>query len=255
MSGAVADAAGVLAHHAARRGGCRRRAVAIERDGPDRPPAVRGQPGPLPLGDERGRIAFGQAGRARERVGAVGDQQHVPAVAQHAPGEGDRIGDLVDGGDGAARQSIALHDGGVHLDGTGRGQHRAVAGVEAGMVLEHPHRRLDGIEGVSVGGEDAPAGQHRLADAGPQLLAPLGRIGASAAVDDQRRNACGAIARWRHAHHCVTTRLGNASPAITLLTAPGPSNSSERAPSTSRGVRMRRHVGPERCASNVGRFA
>ena len=93
------------------------------------------------------------------------------------------------------------------------------------MVLEHAHRRLDGVEGVTVGSQDAPAGQHRLANAGAQLLAPLGRIGAGAAVDDQRRNAGGAIARWRHGHHCVTTPLGNASPAITLLTVPGPSKS------------------------------
>jgi hypothetical protein len=202
--------------------------VTIERDRAHRAAAAGGgrvQLRTLSWGHESRRLALRQARRARKRVGALTDHQHVLAVLQHAARQGDRIGDPVDAGHGAAREAVAFHDRGVHLDRARIGQDGAAPGVEAGMVFQRPDGGLDRVERSPVGGQHAPARPHRRPYPFAQLLEPLARIGARPAVDDQCRDADDVIARWSHGHQCVTTPLGSASPAITLLSVPGPSNS------------------------------
>jgi len=183
--------------------------VAVERhraDGAVTVGHVGRQPAALPVGHQRGRIARRHTDRLREGVGALADQQHVLAVVQHAAGERDRVDDAADAGDGAAVEAIAFHERGVHLDGAGRRQHGAVAGVEAGVIFEHTHGGLDGVERAAVLGQHAPAGQHRRPHAGPQLVTALGGVGAGTTVHDERGHPGNAIARWRHGHHRVTIR-------------------------------------------------
>jgi hypothetical protein len=194
---AVADPPRPLADHAARRGGRRYRPVAIQRDRADRTPAALGEPRALTLGDQRGWIALRQPGGPREGVGALGDEQDVPAVVEYAPGERDGIRDAVHRGDGAAAEAVALHDRGVHLDGAGRGQHRAAPGVEDRVVFQHADRRLDGVERVTVLGQRAPAGQDRLPHPGAHL-GGVGRIGAGATMDNQRGNPGDSLAPRSH---------------------------------------------------------
>ena len=86
---AVADAARQLAGHAAGGGGGRDRAVTIERNGADRAAAAGGRRASFARCRDRSRarprIAFRQAGGARERVRALAEQQDV---ACHRPARG-----------------------------------------------------------------------------------------------------------------------------------------------------------------------
>src|SRR2546423_560127 len=120
--------------------------------------------------------------------------------------------------------AAALQDRRAHRDGAGGGEDRPAPGVEARMILEHAPGRLDGIESAPAAAQRAPARELRGLYAGAQLVAPVGRIGARAAVHDHRGRAAGVIAWWRHGHQRVTSALGSAKPVIILLTVPGPSN-------------------------------
>src|SRR5437764_1277539 len=56
-----------------------------------------------------------------------------------------------------------VHDRSVHLDPALRGEDRAAAGVEMGIVLEHQDRRLDGVERRAAAREERRAGIERTA--------------------------------------------------------------------------------------------
>ena len=72
----------------------------------------------------------------------------------------------VDAGDRAGIAAPPVHDRGVHLDPALIGEDRAAAGVEMGIVLEHPHRRLDRVERGAARVEDRAAGVERAVQSG-----------------------------------------------------------------------------------------
>src|SRR5438094_445200 len=106
---------------------------------------------------------------------------------------------------GAALQPVALHDRRVQFDHAVAGEDRAAPGVEARIVLEHAHRGLDGVEGGAARREDSPTRESGGTHAPAKLVAPLARVRAGAAVEDDRGYARrgGAVGRWRPAIHRV----------------------------------------------------
>ncbi len=68
---------------------------------------------------------------------------------------------MAQGGDGrhaADRQVAAVHDRRVALDLPLVVEHRTVAGVEGGIVLQRADRRLDGVDRAAAGLEDRLTG-------------------------------------------------------------------------------------------------
>ena len=86
-----------------------------------------------------GEVAVGGPGDAAvvgEAHCALGDQQHMLALAHHQPGELDRIGNILHRGHGTGTEIATVHDGGIHLDLSVLIQHRAAAGIEHRVVFE-----------------------------------------------------------------------------------------------------------------------
>ena len=140
----------------------------------------------LAVGDERRGIALGDARRPGEGERPVAHQEDVAAGVEDMARERDGIGDARDRRDGAALQPVPLHDRRVHLDHPVTVEDRAASGVELRVVLERAHGGLDGVERGATRREDPPAGEGRRAHAPAKLLAPLARVGAGAAVNDER---------------------------------------------------------------------
>ena len=74
-----------------------------------------------------------------EGLGAIEGEVDVRRLLHDEPGEGDGVDDGGESGDGAAAQGVAVHDGGLHLDGAVGGEHGAHAGVVVRAVLQLPH--------------------------------------------------------------------------------------------------------------------
>src|SRR5207302_10332339 len=149
----------------------------------------RSQASPLALGDELGRIAEGHAELAGPRPRPLTDEEGVATFLHDALRERDGMTDARDAGDRPVRETVAFHDGGVHLDGAVGGEHRAPAGIEARVVLERAHGRFHREHGAPAVAQDGPTRGHGLTDAVAQLVGAGGGIGARSTVDDERGHA------------------------------------------------------------------
>ena len=199
----VADAPGSLVGHPAGRGGGGEIAVAIARHGPhgarrgghqirDVSPALLGlellealRGAEVMIGHER------QALFERELLGAGAHQQHMPRLLHHPPRELDRIPHVPHGSDRAGAHLPAVHDRRVELGRAVAGQRRAVAGVEARIVLEQVDRRGDRIQCAAAALEQRKARVEGRLEAGAVAPLVLGRElrsrrGSGAAVDRER---------------------------------------------------------------------
>ena len=102
----------------------------------------------------------------REGVGAVARQHHVRGLLHHGAREAHRIPRARDAGDRAGAARAAVHDRGVELVAALGAEHRALAGIEQRIVLEHTHRGFHRIEAGPAGLEHARAGGQRRIEAG-----------------------------------------------------------------------------------------
>ena len=143
----------------------------------------------------------GDAVLARERQRAVADQQHVLAVLEHAARQRHRMAQprhRADGADrGALRSPLMTHASTSTVPA--RVKHRAVAGVELGVVLERAHRRLDRVERAAARVEQRPPRRRRRFAAGDAARPPRVLDVPGAAVHDDRSRHAGAMLAWRRA--------------------------------------------------------
>ena len=70
------------------------------------------------------------------------DQENVFALFHDATGEGDRVAHILDGGDAAGTEGIAVHDAGVQFHFPGGIDERPASGVEGLVVFHHDDRTL-----------------------------------------------------------------------------------------------------------------
>jgi hypothetical protein len=94
-----------------------------------------------------------------------------------------------DAGDGAVREPVALHDGGVHLNRAIGGEGGAAPGVESRVVLERAHGGLDRRHRSASPVENGPARREGVAYTRAQLLVAELGIRAGAAVNQQSGDA------------------------------------------------------------------
>src|SRR5215467_4781797 len=201
---AVADATRELARRAAGRRGGSDRAAAVERDRADgaatgryESPCELGVTLALPVGDERGRIALRNPDGTSELERAVAPQQDVTPRLEHLARGADWVRNAYQSRDRPALQPIAFHDRRVRLDRAVPREYRAATRVEAWIVLECAHGALHRVECGATADQYTPARQHGGVHARAEL-GRLGRIGAGAAVDNDRGNP------GRHCLHRVT---------------------------------------------------
>jgi hypothetical protein len=171
----VADTAGQLPSHPARRGRRRELPVRVERDRADGPmpwgirarACVRGRrirmPGALAFGHEPGRILELEAGVGRVALGPGRDEQHVRRLLHDRTGERHRVAYARHARAGSGLAGGAVHDGGVHLHAAVGGEHRTAAGVEERAFLERADGRLNGVERRSSGREQLVAREEPVA--------------------------------------------------------------------------------------------
>ena len=160
-----------------------------------------------------------EAALARELLGALAGEHHMRRVLHHAPCEVDGVAHRGHTGDGARREVLAAHDGGVEIGAAVMSQHRAASGVEERVVLEDAYRRGDRIEAAAALLEHRIAGIQGFLQAcvvdraaiGSELLA---RDDAGTAVDGdgeaprfrRRRRGVGGLRRGRGQRHRSCSR-------------------------------------------------
>jgi hypothetical protein len=97
----------------------------------------------------------------RELIGALAREEHVRALLHHRARNADRVLRCSNSGDRARRARPPVHDRRVELMCLVPGEDRAPSGIEIGIVLEHQHRRLDGVERIAAGRQDLRSGIER----------------------------------------------------------------------------------------------
>jgi hypothetical protein len=96
-----------------------------------------------------------------------------PALHQQAC-EADRRARGLQSGDRPGAPVEAVHDRRVELDQALCVEGRSTAGIEAGIVLEHPDRGFDGVDRIAVSTEDRSARIECVAQALPCALLMIG---------------------------------------------------------------------------------
>ncbi len=171
----VADAAGVALAGPARRGGRREAALPVERHAADRPePRVLALPRrghrrvvEAPAGVVEVLLPVGDLGRRRDDADRVAEprgerqrlgprEHHVRVLLEQVAGEAHRVRQQRNLGDSAG-PPVARHDAGVEPRDTVGLEVGAGAGVQQRLVLERPHRGLDGVESASPPRRAAPS--------------------------------------------------------------------------------------------------
>ena len=180
----IADPAPALGGEAASRGRRRDMAVDVDRDGSDGAvfdrivepafceeflelsPALRDfEPAVRDLLD---------AVLAREQIGILAGQEDVRSLIEQEARETDRRSCRPEARDRSCAAFAALHDGGVELDASRRGEHASASRIEAAVLLEHPHRRLHGVERALAFLEDRGPGRQRRFQTGARRFLIIG---------------------------------------------------------------------------------
>ena len=117
--------------------------------------------------------------------GAFGDQEHR-LVPKQRLGQLDRIAHAAHGGDGADVEGRPIHQGGVELHFAVAVEHRAIAGIEGGIVLQDPDGGDHGVDRAAARPQHGLAGLERSQASDAVGLAALGLDCLRPAMNEQR---------------------------------------------------------------------
>jgi hypothetical protein len=106
-------------------------------------------------------IAKRDAVLAGELFRSFGDEHHVRAFFKNGAGRANGIFHVAQAGDSPCAQRGRVHDDGVALDVSVKGEMRSVTRIEDGIVFENNDSSFDRLEGVAAIPENGPAGMKR----------------------------------------------------------------------------------------------
>jgi hypothetical protein len=140
----------------------------------------------------------------------VADQQHVRRAFHDRTRRENRVARPENAGDRAGAAVAPVHHRGVHLLGSGAGEHRAASGIEQRVVLERDHRFGHRVERAAAARQDVASGGQRAAEPCPIKRRPLGGHRAALATCRRRHG-------WRARSRCslsVIPRVISSHPIV-----------------------------------------
>ena len=123
----------------------------------------------------------------------------MAGVSHHCAGDGDGMGEVLDERHRTDGLRFTIHDPGIHLHPTSRGEHGAETGIEGGIVLHVPDSGFHRIQGGTARNQRLPADLRCPFAAGLGSVV-VGRIDVSSTAVDKNGKGWLNI-RWHDVWH------------------------------------------------------